>query len=463
LEKREVEVDYGNEKMLVSVPNSSMIPRGTNPQGLPDPRSAVQQALENPIGIKRISELAKSGDKVMIAFDHHKMHIPRTIILPLVFEELNKAGISKKDITLVSSPGACPKSTRSELREEVGGQIYDEFWPSRLRPHDAAGPDELVYLGESKYGDIVEPNRLVKDCDILIYLGAIRVGSWGGYSAPGAVVRLGSARSIRSHHSYGVMMHKDSIPSDPRKMLYKKHKTAIQMKIEETTGKQIFYVDSVYNRNGELVRVFAGHYPEIAEPEWKFADELYIVDVPRQADIMIIGLPRHVWYGNTNNVINALTVVDTPARLWINKPMLKEGGVIVVTAKVSDNIDRVAHPNYDEIMKLWDKSLTAEDLIDREEEYFHRSDLLAKYKFGYAFHPAHPFWLFYADQYILNHAGKIIFAGVEDPAPVRRLGCTPTRDFKEAWRLATQIVGNDPETLVLPDWHTGINFRMRVN
>ena len=39
-------------------------------------------------------------------------------------------------------------------------------------------------------------------------------------------------------------------------------------------------------------------------------------------------------------------------------------------------------------------------------------DLIFDYRFRGSYAPIHPFWLLYESQYILDHASKVIFAGV---------------------------------------------------
>lgn len=74
----------------------------------------------------------------------------------------------------------------------------------------------------------------------------------------------------------------------------------------------------------------------------------------------------------------------------------------------------------------------------------------------------HPFWLFYEDQYLLDHAGKVIFAGEVNPEAVRKLGCTPARNFEEAMRMAEGLVGKNPRIVVVPHYYTKERLQFAV-
>ncbi len=82
-------------------------------------------------------------------------------------------------------------------------------------------------------------------------------------------------------------------------------------------------------------------------------------------------------------------------------------------AKCNGTIDFQQRPADQEVWDLFGKVHSALDLFDFEEEFLTREDYI--YRYCHAVHPMHPFWLFYEDQYLLDHAGKVIFAGEVNP------------------------------------------------
>lgn len=144
---------------------------------LTDPGAAVRAALEEPLGSPPLRKLVKRGDRVTIAFDDPTMPTPdmarpdaRELIIPLVIEELERAGVERQDLTLVCAVGIHRKWTRSELATILGRRLVEEFWPAQLINHDAEDRENLVYLGRTELGQEVEINRLVVDSDITIYV-----------------------------------------------------------------------------------------------------------------------------------------------------------------------------------------------------------------------------------------------------------------------------------------------------
>jgi hypothetical protein len=280
-----------------------------------------------------------------------------------------------------------------------------------------------------------------------------------------------------STHGFPVVGHEDSCHGDHRRMLYRKHKEAIMKQIENATGKRVFYVDSILGAGAQMAGVFAGYSPEINEPTWALAEKLYTVEVP-QADVFIIGVPRVGLYGETSNPLIALAAVCAPPRIWLNKPLVREGGVIIGLDRCAGQIDDRAHASYREVFDLFRNCHSSYELQQYEEEFLHREDLIFKYRHGYSYAPIHPFWLFYESQYALDWASKVIFAGVPGteiplappqlegsggPGAVRAMGCEPAKDFDEAWKIAEKIVGKNPTVVACPQFWTTVRPHLYVS
>jgi nickel-dependent lactate racemase len=459
LKTKSIQVDYGEGNAEIPVPEDAVVVRCEDPSPLKDPEEDIRQALENPLGMGPISDLVEKGSKATIAFDAPpRSGIPRRLIIPMLLEELASAGVSRENINLICATGVQRKRTREELLDYLGTEIFSQFWPNRLSNHDATR--DLVHLGVSELGDYVEYNRCVQESDLVIYSGTVAPLSWGGFTGTGVVVGLGSARSIDSHHSE-IIAHPDSCHGDPRTSLYMKHKQAIHAQVERAIGGKILYVDAVVNSKGEVCKVFAGHCPEINEPEWQAAESLFRVSVP-QADVLIIGLPLNQLYGPTNNPLLSCMYTTMVARTWIRKPLLRPGGVIIGLVKCDGTVDSRSRPSDKEVIELFGSCFSALDFHDLKEEFLTREDYIYRYRHCHTFHPIHPVWGFYEAQYILDHAGKVIFTGEVNPGAMRKVGGIPARDFDHAWGMAIQIVGNRPYVVVVPDYLSKLKVQYDV-
>jgi len=456
---KKVRVDYGETKIDIAVPEDAAVIACEDLPPLSNPLEKFRQSLEKPVGIEPLRNLVKRNSKVTIAFDAPpRSGVPRRLFIPILLEELEKLGVPISNVRLLCANATQHKRTRAELYNNLGADLFAKFWPNRLTTHDCS--QDLVYLGESDLGDFVEYDKAIVESDLLIYMGTIHVLNWGGFTGTGVVIGLGSARSIRSHHTW-VIAHPDSCHGDPRSSFYMKHKQAVHAQIEKSTGKKILYVDCFVNMKEEICDVVVGHCPEINEIEWQKAEKYFRVPVP-QADVVVLGLPQTQVYGSTNNPLLAMAYMTMAVRTWINKPLLKPGGILIGVVKCNGEIDQRRRPSDQEVMNLFGKVHSALDLYDFEEEFLTREDYLYRYRHCHAVHPIHPFWLFYENQYLLDHLSKVIFAGEVNPEGIRKLGCTPAKDFQSAWGMATQIVGQNPKVVVLPDYMSRLKIQFDV-
>jgi len=456
---RIVKVDYDNAQLEISVPEDAVSLRCPEPAVLDDPAGAVRKALANPIGIGPLSMLARAGNKVTIAFDiPPRSAKPRRIIIPIVLAELARCGVPEENITLVFAGGAYRKIPPRGQMDYLGRDLFHRFWPDRLQNHDCS--QDLAYLGRSSRGDYVEHNRLIQDSDLTIYLGTIVANTWGGFSGTGAAIGLGSARSIASHHTE-VIAAASSTHGDHRTQHFRLHKEAIQAQIEKATGKPIFYVDVVANSAGDMCAVYAGHSPEINEPEWALAEQLFQVPTP-QADVLIIGLPYQLSYGPTDNPLATLAYITAPPRHWINKPLVRKGGVVIALGRCNGDFGIDLRPSDPEVMDRYDRCFRVQDLSQYVEDFLTRPEYLYSYRHCHAFHPAHSFWLLYESQWLMDHAAKVIMAGEVRPGPLRRVGIAPARSYAEAWQMAKEVVGNNPKVVVLPHYWSHLRMQFLV-
>ncbi len=480
---KEIIADYWDKKIPISVPEGTVVPVVPDPPLLKDPEEAVRKALDNPIGAPSLLELAKKakGGKIVIAHDDlTRPALPRKIMIFQIMKVLNQAGIQNEDVFLLSANGNHCKFPDWRFRAHFGEEIYSRFRPegsaSRMLNHDCHDPDGLKYMGVSELGDYVEYNSLLDEAALFIYCGTVLPSNWGGMTGTGVIIGFASSRSMISTHGFPVVGHEDSCHGDHRKMLYRKHKEVIMRQIEKATGKRVFYVDGVCGVGAQLAGVFAGYSPEINEPTWALAEKLYTVEVP-QADVFIIGVPRIGLYGETSNPLIAMAAVCAPPRIWLNKPLLREGGVIIALDRVTGHIDDRAHASYREVLEIFKRCHSAADLQMYEEEFLHREDLIFKYRYGHSYAPIHPFWLIYESQYALDRASKVIIAGVPGlesplappqiegsggPGAVRDIGCTPAVNFDEAWKMAEKIVGKNPAVVACPQFWTTVRPHLYV-
>lgn len=461
---RTVHVDFGAQQIPIQVPGDAVVAEFTEPRYLDDPVAALDAALAAPHGAPPLADLLRPGLRVAIGFDDPtRPGAPWQVMLPRIVEHLLAGGVRERDLLFICANGNHKKWSAAELRAFLGAELFDRFAPSgQIVNHDCVDPRGLRDLGTTSSGCAVEHNRAFLDADLMIYVGQVMAHTWGGYTGTGAVIGLASTRSILTHHNHHVVNHPETTQGDQRRMYFRKLKAEIHAHMEAATGKRVFYVNWVGGVAGRMSHVFAGYSPEVEPPAWDAADTFSLVSVP-QADVLVLGLPASFAYGSASNPLVAAIGMAYPPRVWLGKPVLREGGVVIGLNPSDGSIDHATYPSYEAVIDLYDRHHSIDAVAAHQTEIATREDFLARYRDGGAFHPMHAFWLLYSCDYVLSRAAAVILAGTRNPGAFRRLGITPARDFAHAWQRARRIVGDRPRTVVAPTFWSRRLFKFDVH
>ena len=461
MRRKGVEVDSGTRKIRIDVPEEACVAEFKSVSVSRDSEAAVRQALADPLGMPPLAQLVKPGMRITIAFDDplRPPVTPRTVF-PVLLEELARRGVGPATLTLISANGMHGRFTFEEFREYLGPATADAVGPARILNHDCTDEALLVSLGLSAYGGPVAHHRAVVESDLLVYVGNVAPNVWGGCGGMGAVVGLASAESIAHHHARGVIGAPESCHGDQRDMLYQRHKEAVAWQMQKASNRPIFYIESLTD-GSRVLDVFAGHFSGVRDPGWEAADRAFDVPAP-QADVLVVGLPQRLLYGETDNPLIALTGLGFAARMWKGAPVLRDGGVLIGVTESRGLVDRERHPSFEEVIRLYAEAGSIKDLVTYEAGYLTHRGYLASYQHGRGFHPAHPFWLFYENEYALTRAGRIIFAGAQESPLTRCLGIEVTSDFETAWAVAREVVGSHGRVIVAPTYWTRPRVKFRV-
>ncbi|MFP5377399.1 MAG: lactate racemase domain-containing protein, partial [Acidimicrobiia bacterium] len=144
---------------------------------LDDPDGAVRHALLNPVGDSApLPALLRPGMRLTICFDDLSLPLPpmrrpdnRQRIVEAVLDLAAEAGVD--DVVLIAALGLHRRMTEAELRHALGDRVYDAFAPhGLLTQHDAEDPDNLVVIGHTDHGELVELNKRAATSDLLVYV-----------------------------------------------------------------------------------------------------------------------------------------------------------------------------------------------------------------------------------------------------------------------------------------------------
>jgi hypothetical protein len=448
------EIVFGDRMIPVSLPDRTrFVPQGlsTSLPPVADLRAALQEALRRPLDLPPLRELARPGWKVTVAFDDPTVPCYGPVWEPAirsVLEELEHAGVKKRDVTLLCANALHRKFTRGELGKVIGKELVQEFG-YRLLCHDAEDRENLSFLGLTRSGYDVEVNRRVTDSDLTVYINTV---VWRGFTGgwKSICVGLSTYRSIRWHHSPdGMSM--SIVGNQMHAMLDEMGEL-----IEEKIGKgRIFKIETALANPIQVARIWAGSVGETRRAALEMLKHQY---PPRRelakekADLIVYGIPDWSPYASFSIMNPLLTLVSSGLGYLggVIEALGKPGCSVILATPCPNQWDDLHHPSYREVWnQVLSRSRDPYEIRDfYEEDFAHRPDYLYKYRFGYGFHPIHGIMATYPLKR-LRHAARVFVAGATDPSLVTHLGFEPKESVEEAIAAAEKIHGKDSSILFI--------------
>ena len=277
-------LNYESEKILFS------LPRGWNPisdqdrppvPGLKDPFAEIRRALDHPIGSPPIEELARPGMDVVLLFDDLQRPTPAHIALPEIMNRLNRAGIHDSRMTGICATGTHPMPSADQLKGKAGEEVFFRL-QGRVFPHDPRAKD-LVIIGKTHRGVLVEVNRHVAFADLIIGVGECMPHPIAGFGGGYKIIMPGvcSYRSVADHH-FNWMRHRNS-----RVNILNGNFFFEEIVDAGRLGRLAFKLDLIMNEKKEIIRGFAGDPVAEHREASAYAASLYAISIPKLADVTI--------------------------------------------------------------------------------------------------------------------------------------------------------------------------------
>ncbi len=289
-----------------------------------DVPQAIQDALAHPIGTLPLRELAKPGEKACIVFTDSTRASPDHLLVPAILNELERAGVKDKDITLLCGIGMHRKSTPAEKIAKLGADIVDRY---RVIDNEPQNPAALVDLGVTQAGVPVQVHRAAIEADLLIATGIVEPHQYAGYSGGSKTLAVGAAGEALIAYTHG-----PAFIDDPNTRLGKIEGNPFQEAVTEAAVRAglRFIVNVVLDDDKRVLRVRAGDPVMAYQDLVAFARSVYEVPLPNQYDIVIGG----VGYPKDSNLYQASRA---PSYLFFAPvPVVRPGGYFIIPARCEE-------------------------------------------------------------------------------------------------------------------------------
>ncbi len=460
---------------------------------------AIRSALLNPHDQDPLPTLLFAGMKLTIAFDDVSLPLPkmrtpdtRQRVIEAVLDLAADAGVD--DVHIIAALGLHRRMHEYELRHALGDRIYDAFQPrGTLYQHDAEDLDNLAVIGSTPEGEVLEISKRAADSDLIVYVNINSVAMDGGWKS--ITTGLASYHSLSFHHNPETLENTRSLMDRHKSEL---HKSVWRLgKVMRDHGPKVFQIETTLNTDmfpspfdflskrewewkpkdratflattkslgrtptrlarrifqaiegpHQMTSVQAGDTEAVHKITLEWVHKQQLVEVSGQTDILTLGIPYVCPY-NPDGIMNPVLVMCMGLgylfNMYRNKPLVREGGVVIMTHPTYREFHPVHHPSYIDFFEQVLADTTDPATMSRKWEKQYAEDEWYRhlYRTGNAYHGVHPFYAWYWGAHGLQHAGKVIIVG-GDPPTVRRLGFTPASTMDDAFEIASDVVGRHP-------------------
>lgn len=281
--RQTVSIPYGDIQLVARIPARNLLaiasPRDVAQAA--DPAAEIRRAIDAPIGASRLCQAARGARRVVLVADDMTRQTPVRLILPILLDELNEAGVDDDCVTILIALGTHRPMTHPEIARHVGDDVMRRV---RVVNSPWQDPAQLVDLERTPNGTPVQVCRLALEADFLLGVGSIVPHHIPGFSGGAKIIQPGVSGAATTGATHYLSTRA------PRSYLGQVE-NPVRDEIERIAArvglKAILNV--VLDRAGRLARAFYGD-PRLAHRAGvACARDVYGVPVPGPADIVIAG------------------------------------------------------------------------------------------------------------------------------------------------------------------------------
>lgn len=239
----------------------------------------IKERLLNPIGTPKLSEIAEGKESVVIAVDDMTRTTPISKIIPHVLKEIEKANITREQITILLAIGAHKPMNRYDCILKLGKEVVDTINVENHHPYE-----NLINLGESKTGTPIDVNMTYYNADLKISIGGVIPHPLAGFGGGAKIVLPGvcGINTLEANHSAGMR----GVGAGIGRM------TKIREDIEYIADKVglDFSVNVILTEKGGIAAITSGHFRDAHRKAMEVAKENYSTKVTLDNQICFFNL-----------------------------------------------------------------------------------------------------------------------------------------------------------------------------
>ena len=243
----------------------------------------IRRRIEEPIGTRRLAEIAEGKRSAVITFDDLTRPTPTFEVVPHVAAELRLAGIKDENILLLASYGTHRPINQVEAAAKLGESADRYAWLN----HNIF--ENLTDLGRTSRGNRIKVNRHFMQADVRITISGIKAHGNAGYGG-GAKAILPGIAWIESidyfHRTIAGVGANENKTAGPLKIF--KNEVRLDMIDAARLARVDYSVQILYNGRRKVVGVYAGDIVESHHAACRDANKMLATERASNADVVLV-------------------------------------------------------------------------------------------------------------------------------------------------------------------------------
>ncbi len=327
----QIELAYGRTGLMVDLPDEqTTVVEPKHLPGLPDVKSALINALRNPIDSLPLRQLVSPKQTVAISVCDITRPMPSSTVLPVLLEELRH--VPKDQVFILIATGTHRANTDDELQEMLGADIVRDY---AVINHSAFDSNDLVHIGDTDTGIPIWLNKFWVNADVRITTGFVEPHFFAGFSGGPKMVAPGLA-------GFDTIMglHSAKLIANPKSTWAVTYGNPIHDAIRQIAEQSCvdFSIDVTINRERQITSSYAGELFAVHRAVCETARRNAMCPVHKPFDVVITtnsGFPLDM---NLYQCVKGMSAGALVAR---------EGGTIICAAECRDGL-----PDHGEYAKM---------------------------------------------------------------------------------------------------------------
>ena len=437
-------------------------------------------ALAAPLSGPPLADRLRPGMRLTVTFSDVTVPTPwarddvRRVLVERVLQAAATAGVD--DVVLIAANGLRRRLTARDQQALLGERVCRSFaGDDRLQSHDAEDAAALTAVGDVD-GVTVSLNRRVVESDLVVHVGVVSERDHGGWGE--IATGLGSADTIDLvaglRHRGGAVAEVlagavdvvavTGVLGQPSSSVALRFLAAREW--EWGIKEQVAYLGvrralaaapvetsrALYGSRNEtypVLAVVSGPVDKVQAAARRTLADAQTVTVKGQADILVSGVPNPVSQApdaDGTPLAPAWHVLSHVYGMSGSTPMVREGGAVIGFSKLGERFSSRHHSAAaDFVAEVLPQTTDPAQIAEVYQPRFAADPwYLELYRHRNAFHPLHPFHLWYAMQPAIRACPDIVWVGA-DRRTAEVMGFRAATTYADALEICSTRLGRRPK------------------